>query len=1298
MATLVLAAAGSALGASLGGGVLGVSSVVIGKAVGATLGAVIDQSLLGSGSKAIEVGRREQFRITGSTEGAPIARVFGQMRLGGQIIWSSRFLEDVQTSGGGKGTSAPKRRDYSYSVSLAIAVAEGEVTRIGRIWADGQVVDRSSLNLRLYKGTDTQLPDALIAASLPDGVAPAYRGIAYVVIEDLDLTSYGNRIPQFSFEVMRRINDDAEDAIDAIRGVALVPGTGEYALAHTPVSFEIDKGITKISNINNDEGRADIEVAVDNLVAEVPGCNATSLVVSWFGSDLRCDRCIIEPKVEQDTLDGAEMPWSVSGQPRTGASVVSQVDGRPGFGGTPADASVIEGISTLRDAGQAVMFYPFILMDIRAGNGLVNPWTGGAEQPPVPWRGRITTSLAPGVGGTTDKTAAATAEVAAFFGAAAPGDFTIDNGSVVYSGPNEWSYRRFILHYAHLCAAAGGVDAFCIGSEMRALTQVRDGPGSFPAVAALRVLAAEVRSILGPDTKIGYAADWSEYFGYQPGDGSGDVYYHLDPLWADPQIDFIGIDNYMPLSDWRDVEGHADEAFGSIYDLDYLTGNVAGGEGYDWFYASPEARDAQIRTPITDGAYDMPWVYRYKDLLSWWSRAHYNRPGGALQTPQTDWLPESKPIWFTELGCPAVDKGTNQPNVFLDPQSSENNLPYYSDGGQDRFIQRRYLQAVLSYWADPENNPVSRNYNAPMVDMDRAFVWAWDARPWPDYPQKLDVWSDGLNHARGHWISGRSQFVELGQVVGTLCAQAGLEAVDVSDLDGMLQGYDIGGIETIRESLQPLMLAYGFDAYEREGQVVFRNRTGTVDRVLDVDDLVSDGTSPRYELSRLPEAEVPARVRLEFVHPHKDYQAVTAEAQMPGAEALFSSGSQLPVALSHSEGTAIAARWLAETQVGRDRVTLALGWSSVDLGPGDVVGLEVGGRVQSYRIDRVEEASARQIEAVRVEADHYQRVPQVPELIASTGENGDGKPYVAFMDLPLLTGDGDPVAPWIAAAQTPWPGPMAVFGSAEEYDYREIGDVSRSSVVGTTLTALPAVASGRWSGQILEVSIPYGTLESRTAQDVLNGANSAALRPEDGDAWEVIQFQKAELIGSGQYALTGLLRGQAGTEGEILPILPAGADFVLLDGGPVQVDQSIDTLGLERHFRVGPADLSYDDARYRHLLATPTGVGLRPYAPAHLRARADGGSIRLSWIRRTRIGGDSWMLADVPLSEQTEAYRVTVMAGTSVLRIATSTTPAFEYTAAMQAADGGTGPLTFGVAQISDTYGPGHEARILFNE
>ncbi|MFX8331583.1 glycoside hydrolase TIM-barrel-like domain-containing protein, partial [Acinetobacter baumannii] len=91
-------------------------------------------------------------------------------------------------------------------------------------------------------------------------------------------------------------------------------------------------------------------------------------------------------------------------------------------------------------------------------------------------------------------------------------------------------------------------------------------------VAALAALAADVKAILGPATEVTYAADWSEYFGHHPADGSGDVYFHLDPLWSSPAIDAIGIDVYWPLSDWRDGAAHLDALAGisQIYDLAYL--------------------------------------------------------------------------------------------------------------------------------------------------------------------------------------------------------------------------------------------------------------------------------------------------------------------------------------------------------------------------------------------------------------------------------------------------------------------------------------------------------------------------------------------------------------------------------------------------------------------------------------------------------------------------------------------------------------------------------------------------------
>ncbi len=720
MATLVLSAAGAAIGSGVStgaflGGTLGLSGAVIGRAAGAVLGRAIDQRLLGLGSAPVPGGRIERLRLTGAGEGVALPRVWGRMRVPGHVIWASDFLEIPGRSRRSKGGLGPRQTEESrYVISLAVALCEGEITGLGRIWANGVEIAPRDMVIRLYHGTADQLPDPKIEAVEGAGQAPAYRGTAYVVIEDMDLGPFGNRVPSLAFEVIRAARAPGVSTLqDAVRGVAWMPGSGEYALATEPVLLDETGGVPglpaeqRVANVNAPRGESDFTSSLNALQAELPEVESGLLIVSWFGDDLRCADCTIRPKVEYADRESPNQPWRLGGLGRGDVQELARLGDGPVYGGTPSDQSVIQAIRAMQEAGQAVVYYPFILMDQPEGNDLPNPWTGAPGQPALPWRGRITTSLAPGLSGSPDRSAAAEEEVAAFFGTAQPGDFTVSDGEVTYTGPEEWSYRRFILHQAALCAAAGGVEAFCVGSEMRSLTQIRGAGDSFPAVAALRVLMADVRAMLGPDVKLTYAADWSEYWGYN--DEQGNRYFHLDPLWADPDCDFIGIDNYMPLSDWREGDGHKDAQAGrgSIYDLDYLKANVAGGEGYDWFYPDTPARRAQDRVPITDGANDQPWVFRYKDLVNWWQNEHVDRLNGVPVAEPTDWEPASKPIWFTEYGCAAIDKGTNQPNVFLDPKSSESFAPYFSTGARDDVIQMQYLRAMAAYWQDPAHNPVS---------------------------------------------------------------------------------------------------------------------------------------------------------------------------------------------------------------------------------------------------------------------------------------------------------------------------------------------------------------------------------------------------------------------------------------------------------------------------------------------------------------------------------------------------------------------------------------------------------------
>ena len=1310
MATLALAAAGAAVGgALLPGGIslLGatITGATIGSQIGALTGAFVDQALFApSGqARAFAGPRLSELRITASSEGAPIPRLYGRARLGGQIVWATNFEEEVvqqSQSGGGKGGTGgggSASIEYRYFANFAVALAEGPITGIGRVWADGRELDLSTVTHRVYTGAEDQLPDSLIEAKEGAGNAPAYRGVAYVVFERMALAPFGNRVPQLSFEVTRAV-DKFEGLI---RAVCMIPGAGEFAYATQAVNRRVGAATTVSENVHTLQGGTDWGVALDQLGSMLPNAATVSLVVGWFGTDLRAENCEIRPGVDAADKVTEPVAWSVAGVSRPAAHLVSSVEGRPAYGGTPSDATVIAAIRDLQDRGLSATLAPFIFMDVPADNTLPDPYTGAASQPAYPWRGRITVSPAAGQPGSPDKTAAAAAQVAAFLGTAQPSDFAIDGDSVVYSGPAEWSYRRFILHCAHLCAAAGGVEAFIIGSEMRGLSWVRDSASTYPFVAALVDLAADVKSVLGPATLVTYAADWSEYFGHQPADGSGDVHFHLDPLWASADIDAVGIDIYWPLADWRDGSSHADHQAGtlSIYDLAYLSGNLFAGEGYDWYYATQSDRDAQTRTPITDGA-GKPWVFRFKDIRNWWQSQHFNRPGGIESGTPTGWVPQSKPIWFTELGCPAVDKGANQPNVFIDPKSSESFLPYYSLGTRDDFVQRSYLQAFLEGF-DPDSpsyvagaNPASSVYAGRMLDLSHVHVYTWDTRPYPAFPNNTDVWGDGSSWRLGHWITGRLSSAPLSATISTLLADYGFADHDTGALTGMLSGFVIDRVLPAREALQPLELAFFIDARESNGRIVFAHR-GAQPLATEVtaDDLVERRPGDALStLTRALETDLPASAKITFIAAAGDYPPAVEEARRLAGKSGRVAVADLPLVLETDQAARIAEVWLFEAWASRERAAFALPPSRLALEPGDLVALDANGRSRLLRITDIGEHGSRDIEARGVDPDVYGGA--VPAVRPSSGGGAGvivGQPLVVFLDLPLLRGDEPPHAGYVAAAQVPWPGAVAFYRSPESSGFVLKAVASAPAVVGTLLDPLPDAVISRYDRATkFRVKLERGTLASVTPLALLAGANIAAIENEAG-GWEVLQFQSAVLTAPATYELSLLLRGQAGTEDAMRAPLAAGARFVLLDATIATVDMAQDDIGLDYTWACGPASRPLGDPAYLEAHHTFTGRGLRPLSPVHLAGARSGGDLALSWVRRTRIGGDSWDTTEVPLAEDTERYEIDILDGTTVKRTLSSTAPSALYTAADQTADFGTpqSSVSLRVYQMSAVLGRG---------
>ncbi len=1239
----------------------------------------VDRLIFGPRKRAVEGPRLENFQVQASQEGAGVPRVFGRGRIAGQLIWAAGFKEtasETTESSGGKGGRPAAQTtitEYLYSISFAVGLCEGEIDRIGRVWADGKPFDLSSHNVRIYRGSETQNPDALIEAIEGAGRAPAFRGLAYIVFEDLPLKEFGNRIPQLSFEIEKSLKDNDPNALEnTLTALTMIPGSGEFVYGTTRVLREAGEGVTAAENVHNISGVTDFAASLDALMDAAPNLAHVSLVVSWFGDSLAAGQCQLRPGVDAATKTTTPYEWKAGSVARAGAHQISRVNGAAVYGGTPADRAVVEAITSLKSRNLSVLCHPFILMDA----------------PGFPWRGRIDA-------GANDKTAAAAVDIASFFGTASPGDFSNQNGEIVYAGPAEWSFRRMILHYAHLCVLAGGVDSFLLGSELRGITTTRDGATSYPAIAQMKSLAADLRSILGAETEISYGADWSEYFGHQPADGSGDVFFHMDDLWADPSIDFVGIDNYMPAADWRDGFAHLDALAGAKgqHDADYLKANIDGGEGFDWYYASAADRDGQIRTAIGDGAYGEPWVFRYKDLWNWWGQAHHNRPGGVRDTSPTSWIPEAKKILFTEAGCPAIDKGANQPNVFVDPKSVESAIPYYSTGRRDDMAQRRFLEAQGAFWADAANNPTSSVYGGPMVDANRRYVYAFDARPYPEFPARSDVWGDAANWETGHWLNGRLGRAPLDLLVEALGREAGFEDIDASALSGVVTGYLVDRPLSPREMIDPLADVFQFDVVETDNILRCQPREAGAVVALDVGSL-AERDSGAFSLSLAQETDLPAAFRLGFFDEAEDFAPAVAEARDPSASPHREAGADIAAVIPAAEAEARARSILADAWVMREQLSFELPPSAMALEPGDAITLKDLGAERLYRITDIEDGGARRADLVRVAPSVYESPVGPTEFTAPPPAKVFSAPSWELFELPAIAG-ADPAAPWFAAFSEPWPGAVALYRGGGASTPILSGLAPARAVMGRLKTALTPAGSGRWIAQSVDIDLSFGTLSSRAADDVFSGANLCAVESISG-AWELMQFRDAELQADGLWRLTGLLRGQGGSEPQALAGADVGARFVLMTRSVTQADFSVDLRDLALRWQAGPEKEIPDTENFTSKTLTLAARGLKPLAPVHLRAARSGGDIKMNWIRRTREGGDSWE-GEAPLSEQAERYWVTIFDGATAVREIETTSPDYLYAAAAIVQDfgpSGPGPaITFSVAQISDAVGRGVEGK-----
>lgn len=264
MASIVLSSVGQSVGdmilPGVGGRALGF--------LGGKAGKYVDQEM-GLTNVANDGAQLDGFSVQDSKYGLSIPVIYGRARVAGNIIWASDLIESEHQEsayGKGGGVISSSSKNYSYSIHCAIALGEGEIGGIQTIWADSKVIYQNGAwktgivgSATIYNGAADQDVDPLLESWIGAGEVPAYRGMAYIVFESLQLSNFGNRLPNLSFEVLPKDATGTPEWLGYIDPALSISGYTNLQAGASPIIIEgwnisARRILTCGYNFENDEG------------------------------------------------------------------------------------------------------------------------------------------------------------------------------------------------------------------------------------------------------------------------------------------------------------------------------------------------------------------------------------------------------------------------------------------------------------------------------------------------------------------------------------------------------------------------------------------------------------------------------------------------------------------------------------------------------------------------------------------------------------------------------------------------------------------------------------------------------------------------------------------------------------------------------------------------------------------------------------------------------------------------------------------------------------------------------------
>ncbi len=509
----------------------------------------------------------------------------------------------------------------------------------------------------------------------------------------------------------------------------------------------------------------------------------------------------------------------------------------------------------------------------------------------------------------------------------------------------------------------------------------------------------------------------------------------------------------------------------------------------------------------------------------------------------------------------------------------------------------------------------------------------------------------------------------------------------IEGVAGAAAGYVIDRPMRTRDALEPLLVAFDAVAAERGGKVAVLGRVETVVEIAgEALALPHDGAAETATRTLEPR---PGEARVRFIDETADYQTGAVVVRSDDASAT-AGGVDLDLPLVCGGGLATAAAQRALDGEGVEAKTWALGpLEALRLEPGNGVRLE--GRSDDWRVMRVtsDETASALLEPVTarrlVEDDGVWRGGETPAVV--------GAPFLRVLDLPPLMGIETDARPLIAVAAEPWR-TMRLHAGATFETLTARGDVETPAMVGVLLEALEAGVRHRWDeANAVVVRVEGAAPESSVEMAVLGGGNALAVETAVG--WEIVQYRSAELVGPGTWRLTGLLRGQQGTEVEMRAGAGAGAVVVFLDRDLARAEIGRGERGLPLVCRAGPAGAAPGGAGFSETLFVARGVHDRPWSPSGLTVETLAEGLAIRWTPRVRLWGDGW--DGEPAAVDPMRFRLRILHGNVAVRTMEVEGVSAFYSAANLASDfpdGVTQTVRIAVAQWGEGFGWGSEAEV----